>query len=149
MMIMDDLNITHRKTIDEDWNIIGDKLTAYTQEQGAPDYNPLSTTFNAVSDGKLVCQAIATQNWGKAEVDMLYVEDTERGQGVGTQMMTAIEDWARAHDLRAIRLNTPTWQGAGFYEKSGYEEMGRIPLDPDAEGNPHWEVTYFKILQPQ
>lgn len=91
-------------------------------------------------------ETIVTANWGKLEVDLMYVEPEHRGQGIGKQLMSAVEDFARASNLKAIRLNTPTWQGVGFYETCGYKEMGRVPLDDDAAGNPHFEVTYYKIL---
>ena len=130
----------------DDFDRIGGKLSGQTLSKGAPAYNPLSMRFQAVAGGKIVGEAITTANWGKLEVELMYVEPEHRGQGIGRQLMSTVENFARASKLKAIRLNTPTWQGVGFYETCGYTEMGRVPLYNDKNGNPHFEVTYYKTL---
>ena len=141
-------NISAAKpTAGEDFDRVGGQLSAQTLQKGAAAYNALNYTFQAcAASGAVLGEAIVTQNWGKLEVDLMHVDEAHRGQGVGKALLKAVEDFARANDLKAIRLNTPTWQGVGFYERAGFTEMGRIPLQKDANGTTHFEVTYFKIL---
>jgi ribosomal protein S18 acetylase RimI-like enzyme len=137
-------------TTGEDFERVGGQLSAQPLQKGAAGYNPLNYTFKACSDvGAVLGEAIVTQNWGKLEIDLMHVHEENRGQGIGKALISAIEAFARANFLKAIRLNTPTWQGVGFYERAGFTEMGRISLQEDSNGNPHYEVTYYKILNPE
>jgi GNAT superfamily N-acetyltransferase len=138
---------TSAPALGEDFNRVGSKLSAQTASRGAPEYAPLSYIFKAVADGSTIGEAIVTLNWGKLELDLMHVEPEHRGKGIGKSLIRAIENFAKSNGLTAIRLNSPTWQGVGFYEKCGYNEMGRIPLNSDVHGNPHFEVTYVKVLK--
>lgn len=143
-----DFTIVSGITLGEDFDRVGNKLSAQTISKGAPEYAPLSHTFKAVaSDGCTLGEAIVTQNWGKLELDLMHVEPEHRGKGIGKSLMKVVEEFVKANDLKAIRLNTPTWQGVGFYERCGYKEMGRIPLASDENGNQHSEVTYVKTFE--
>lgn len=146
---MSEITIKESETGGEDWDRIGDALTEFTAHRPnkPPAYNPVNTTFNAIaSDGKTLASAIVTRNQGMCEVDLLIVDSESRGQGIGTKLLSHIDAFARAHGDVSIRLSTPTWQGEGFYETCGYTEMGRVPLWPDAQGNPQSQITYFKTL---
>lgn len=53
----------------------------------------------------------------------LVVDETMQGQGIGAQLLTALEEKAKERKIRAIRLNSGSQrQGAHlFYEHQGYE----------------------------
>nr|WP_213955225.1 GNAT family N-acetyltransferase [Variovorax sp. dw_954] len=59
-------------------------------------------------------------------IDVLWVEESARGQGLGSQLLSQAE--ARAVELgaRNAKLETFEWQARGFYLKHGYEEFARI-----------------------
>ncbi|HLI34956.1 MAG TPA: GNAT family N-acetyltransferase [Terriglobia bacterium] len=61
----------------------------------------------------------------RAEVLGLIVDATERGKGIGTALMSQIEQWARAHGLSAVSLrsNVIRDQAHRFYEGLGYERV--------------------------
>jgi|MDSW01.2.fsa_nt_gb GNAT superfamily N-acetyltransferase len=150
------MDITRTDTVGEDFARVGDKLSAYTIQKGAPAYNPLSTTFTAASDaGEILGEAVITENWGEVEINLLHVEEDQRGNGIGRKLVSAIEDYARASDAKVITLSSPTWQAGtrvgetGFYETCGYEVMDRIPVKSDIHGNDHQKVLYKKVLGPQ
>ena len=69
-----------------------------------------------------------TQRW--LFLHLLAVTRDTQGTGVGTRLMQAIEEEARARDLIGIWLDTYSFQAPGFYQKLGYEEVGRIPDYP-------------------
>ncbi|MEV5018364.1 GNAT family N-acetyltransferase [Streptomyces sp. NPDC053780] len=63
----------------------------------------------------------------------LAVTAAARGRGVGTALVRAVEDAARARGLTAVDLHAQT-HALGFYERLGYVAYG--PEFPDA-GIPH------------
>jgi GNAT superfamily N-acetyltransferase len=57
-------------------------------------------------------------NW--LRIDMLWVSDALRGQGVGTQLIKAAEAEARQRGCRYAQVDTTSFQARPFYEKLGY-----------------------------
>jgi GNAT superfamily N-acetyltransferase len=77
-------------------------------------------------DGRIVAGADGRTQWGWLYVAHVWVDDSLRGTGMGTRVLTAIEDAARARGCRAAFLDTFSFQAAPFYEKLGYREFGRL-----------------------
>lgn len=59
-------------------------------------------------------------------VELLFVDEAVRHQGVGGRLLAAAERKARELGARNATLNTFEWQARGFYLKQGYEEFARI-----------------------
>ncbi|CAN7579139.1 GNAT family N-acetyltransferase [Variovorax paradoxus] len=59
-------------------------------------------------------------------VELLFVDDAARRQGVGRRLLAMAEHKARELGARNATLNTFEWQARAFYLKQGYEEFGRI-----------------------
>lgn len=59
-------------------------------------------------------------------VELLFVDEGVRHQGVGQALLAAAEDKARSLGARHATLNTFEWQARAFYLKQGYEEFARI-----------------------
>ena len=84
-------------------------------------------------DGALVGSAqlhlTATPNARhRAEVQKVCVLRSARGQGIGTQLMLAIEEEARAAGRTLLVLDTRKGSVAeGLYRRLGYQEVGVIP----------------------
>lgn len=65
------------------------------------------------------------------KVEMLFVEPTHRGQGIGRQLL----DHARALQPRlSVDVNEQNPQAHGFYRHYGFEETGRSQTD--GQGQP-------------
>ena len=143
-------DVKFRPANDADFARVGDKLTNFTQSKGGPDYTPLSTYFMALSKGgEVVGEAILTQvaEWGTANLDLLHVRESERGKGVGKNLLSVVEEFAKQSGSLFIRLKTPEFQGVGFYEKCGYTEQGeRMPTKVVINGKPQREAIYTKVL---
>ena len=69
-----------------------------------------------------------TQRW--LFLHLLGVTREAQGTGVGSRLMRAVEDEARARDCLGVWLDTYSFQAPGFYARLGYEEVGRIPDYP-------------------
>nr|WP_218510398.1 GNAT family N-acetyltransferase [Variovorax sp. dw_308] len=78
------------------------------------------------ADGKVVggVRAYVFLYW--LHIDVLWVEESARGQGLGLQLLSQAEARAIELDARNAKLETFEWQARGFYLKHGYEEFARI-----------------------
>jgi len=60
-------------------------------------------------------------------VNVLFVDERERGKGVGARLLSEGEARAKAKGALRSRLDTFEWQAPGFYLKHGYSEILKIP----------------------
>lgn len=67
---------------------------------------------------------------GVCTVNDLIVAHNKRGQGIGTELMKEIEQYAAKNGAHKIRLVTGDgWPAIKFYEQLGYKETARRPND--------------------
>lgn len=77
-------------------------------------------------DGRLV-GGVCGWTWGGAAfVDLLWVSADFRGQGLGSQLLTRVEQEARSRGCRQVLLSTHGFQAPAFYAARGYREAGRF-----------------------
>ncbi|MFI8616013.1 GNAT family N-acetyltransferase [Acidovorax sp. NPDC077693] len=59
-------------------------------------------------------------------IDVLWVADDHRGQGLGTHLLGWAEAQGRTLGAHHARLDSFEWQARGFYIQQGYTEFARI-----------------------
>ena len=71
-----------------------------------------------------VCRAHRLGSPAFAEVLGLVVEESLRGQGVGSRLLTHAEAWAKKQDLPTVRIRCNARRTAthAFYRRRGYRE---------------------------
>ena len=69
-------------------------------------------------------RAIVAMYWLRVEV--LWVSQVARGNGIGSRLLAQGEQMAVTMGAKNAALETFEWQGPRFYEKNGYEEAGRL-----------------------
>jgi GNAT superfamily N-acetyltransferase len=85
--------------------------------------------------GQIVA-GISGYTWaGMAEIEFLWVDDSLRGQGVGSQLLTAVEEEARRRGCALIIVSTYSFQAPDFYQRHGYEVVGKIEQCPPGHTN--------------
>ena len=57
-------------------------------------------------------------------IDRLWVAERERGKGLGSQLLEAVEKAGKEQGALRVELNTFGFQAPGFYEKMGYRQIG-------------------------
>jgi GNAT superfamily N-acetyltransferase len=102
-------------------------LTAHATGLGLPtDWSP--RWIIARDKGQAAVQAgirfVLAFEW--LFINWLWVADSYRKHGVGSQLMAGAEAAARDHGCRAAYLDTFTFQAPKFYERLGYREFGRL-----------------------
>ena len=79
-----------------------------------------------VVDGGLTARI----GFGWMFVELLFVPERLRGQGIGRQLMEQAEAVAREKGCIGIHLDTFTFQAPGFYQKLDYAVLGEIANYP-------------------
>ena len=75
---------------------------------------------------ELIGGVVAYVYWNNLSVDMLWVDEAHRLNGVGRSLMVQAETEARRRGLEGITLNTFSFAAPGFYKKLGFEEYGQL-----------------------
>ncbi len=74
-------------------------------------------------------------------VQMLFVPERLRGQGVGSALMATAETEARARGCHGVLVDTFSFQAAPFYQKLGFTLFGVLEDFP-----PGHDRLYFRKI---
>ena len=91
------------------------------------------------SSGRIAGGLILQSYWRESYVELLWLSDRARGQGLGRDLVREAERRARRRGSRLIHLNTYSFQAPGFYEKLGYRRCGAM------SGSPKGARRYFYV----
>jgi GNAT superfamily N-acetyltransferase len=84
--------------------------------------------------------------WGGcAYVTYLWVDESQRGRGVGSALLAAVEAHAKAKGCKIVFLATHSFQAPGFYERMGYERQSTLHDHPVG----HSSFIFAKRLLPE
>lgn len=68
--------------------------------------------------------------WNYCIIELLWLSEEVRGEGVGRQLMVATETFAKAQGFNYLRTETLNFQAKPFYEKLGFTVFGELPDYP-------------------
>ena len=77
--------------------------------------------------------------WRVADLDILWVEETYRRQGIGSVLIRAAERAARERGCRLMTLGTLDFQARPLYEKFGFTVCGTTE-DCPTKGHMHYDM---------
>lgn len=69
--------------------------------------------------------------WNVMYVDILWVDEAQRGRGIGSQLLGEVETAAREHGCTLIHLDTFDFQAKDFYLRHGYRLFGVLEDCPE------------------
>ncbi len=76
-------------------------------------------------------------------IDLFWLPDSLRGNGLGTRIMQAAEAEAMQRECLGAHLNTYDFQAPGFYTKLGYTVFGSIDDHPPGHTR-YWMKKRFQ-----
>jgi GNAT superfamily N-acetyltransferase len=105
-------------------------LAAYNRLYAPDDnYQPL-TLFLRAADHSVAGGLLGETYWGWLHVTDIWIHETLRGQGYGTQLLVKAEQEALRRGCHAVHLDTLSFQALSFYERQGYTVFGVLPDHP-------------------
>ncbi len=94
------------------------------------------------AQGEIVAGVIG-YTWGAAcHVAYLWVHADHRREGLGSELMRAVESEAQRRGCAQILLGTHSFQAPRFYERLGFRRIAEIPDYPKG----HAQLFYAKAL---
>lgn len=117
------------------------------------EYNAAATgyhdaeSFAAVQENRAgeVEAGICGYTWGGCcYVTYLWVSESSRGKGLGSELLGAAERHAREKRCRLVLLASHSFQAPEFYARRGYEPVARVNDHPVGHAN----IFYAKRLDP-
>jgi len=114
----------------EDVRFLSDRLYEYNVEQTGVNDGQWLAIFVRDDQG-MIRAGIQGWTWcGTSYISSLWGHKELRGEGVGTQLLRAAEQEARARGSQQIVLDSYNFQAPGFYQKLGYEVFAVLEDHP-------------------
>ncbi|MEH6938928.1 GNAT family N-acetyltransferase [Bacillus sp. JJ664] len=84
-----------------------------------------------------------TIKYNHLHVDFLWVDESQRGTGYGSNLLHKIEDLAKEKKCRLIVLDSFSFQAPEFYKKHGYKEFGVLNDYPEGFSQHFFEKRLY------
>ena len=102
------------------------ELIAHNRSQSDIDKEEPVVLSVRNDDGAIIAGVSATL-WGEClEIELLWVSQKHRGQGIGSRLLLKLEDIAKNRGCKIILTDTYSFQAPDFYLKLGYVECFTI-----------------------
>ncbi|MFC0211563.1 GNAT family N-acetyltransferase [Paenibacillus chartarius] len=128
---------TIRKITDENCEDLGtvrNELYRYNQiNNESASYEPFN--FIVYDENEAVIAGLLSHRFGEAVfLDILWVEEGRRGQGIGRMLLQQLEMSAKESGANLIHLDTFDFHAPEFYWRHGYVTFGILENTP-LQGN--------------
>ena len=121
------------------WGIIGQGVHEYNLKQaGEMDFHRICYVLQS-PEGQVLGGVIGELYWDWFYLDLMWIQEDQRGKGYGKQLLSAIEEDAKKKGAKHVFLDTFSFQAPGFYQKYGYQVFGELPDFPP--GNQRYYLT--------
>ena len=119
------LEITDHPDPDE-LALIGRELTEFNDGDVGPSGRQTLAVIVRNTSRKIVAGVSGYTAWGWLYVQWLWVAETERGNGLAAQMLTAAESEARQRGCHAAYIDTFNPTALKTYQRQGYVTFGEL-----------------------
>ncbi|EQB2603886.1 GNAT family N-acetyltransferase [Aeromonas salmonicida] len=116
----------YNESKDDIFNVLIDNLRQFNfQMMGEERSKPLMVVIRDDS-GEIVGGIAGRTIYHQLLIEVLWVHDDKRGQGLGIQLMEVAEREAKARGCIAAQVDTLSFQAPKFYEKMGFQIVGKV-----------------------
>jgi GNAT superfamily N-acetyltransferase len=93
---------------------------------GVADRRDIAVLVHDPQTGETVGGLVGRTSRGMLFVEVFFLPEHLRGNGLGSRVLQLAEDEARRRGCTSAVLITLSFQAPGFYEKLGYQAFGKI-----------------------
>lgn len=110
--------------------LVNELLVRHAQDAGV---QTITYDYHIEKDGHLIAGISAWSMGPDVHIDMLAVDEAERGQGFGRMLLERVEQAARQNGCTTASVDTFSFQAPQYYPAHGYEVVFRYALDDGSE----------------
>jgi GNAT superfamily N-acetyltransferase len=115
---------------ESDLSAIGDKIAAFNDEDIGPSGRQPLAVLIRDANGQVIGGLSGRISWGWLFIQLLFVPEHLRGQGLAGKLLAKAEEEARARGCHGAWLDTFNPQALRAYQRQGYEIFGELPSYP-------------------
>lgn len=93
-------------------------------------YQPYAVLLRDEPDGPVTGGLYGYQLFDWLFIQYVAVPPSQKGKGLGSELLARAEAWARSRGLAGLWLDTFAFQAKDFYEKLGFSVFGEIDDHP-------------------
>ena len=113
--------------------VIHERLKAHIEkESGPPNRRPLVISVED-ERGKLVAGLRGFTHWQWLYVSHVWVEESQRSSGLGTELLARAENEAKSRNCVGIYVDTFSEKTRDYYLARGYQEFGALADFPPGQ----------------
>ena len=120
-------------------DFLRDKIKAFNNEnspfhrESRQENSTLFIQLKEEIQGAFAGGVTASIYWNMMFIDILFVEESHRGCGLGNKLLRELIDIARDKKCQYIALETYSFQAKDFYERHGFQVVGALEDYPPGE----------------
>ena len=125
--------VSHEENSDVFETLVSELRKFNMSHMGNEKSKPLSVIATDDS-GNLIGGVSGRTIYNQLLIEILWVSESARGCGLGRSLMLRAESEAKARGCIAAQVDTLSFQAPNFYQKLGFEIVGKvagIPNSPD------------------
>ena len=122
------------------------EISTYNQTQGVSSRIQLIGCSAIDQNGMLAGGIYGWFEWGWLFINLLWVDNALRGQGIGTRLLSELEEKAVQVNINSAHLETASFQSFEFYINRGYKTVLQMPITSD-NGAQYTKYTMHKKLK--
>ncbi len=109
---------------------VNSALAKFNEEKVGADNHELLNIVEYDENNSIIAGILGGTYWGWLHIDILWVAEKCRMQGIGSKLLKAAEEEAKKRGCHSVHIDTMSWQAPEFYKKHGYKiisELENIP----------------------
>ena len=122
---------------DKEIAFVNNALQKFNDEKVGPDNHELLNIVEYDNSGNIIAGILGGTYWGWMHIDILWVDENHRKQGLGSQLLKAAENEAIKRGCHSVHVDTMSWQAPDFYKKHGYEIISQLDDIPNGNKKYH------------
>ena len=111
---------------DKEIAFVNNALQKFNDEKVGPDNHELLNIVEYDNSGNIIAGILGGTYWGWMHIDILWVDENHRRQGLGSQLLETAESEAIKRGCHSVHVDTMSWQAPDFYKKHGYETISEL-----------------------